>query len=210
MDTLFQDVFSEYTVTSVGFKVSGESTYTLVDGAGQASESYERKVVTKAKSNVVVKRISRSAGTGELTLQLHMPMDLYNKLQGMKKGSAGNLITAVSGYGSKAKAPDCEISMQVEDEDGDKKFKYFPSAKSSEFSRSVTSEEDTVAEVSMTFSLSADAYHQIMYEALGTELDTAAGAVTSANWMTTVSSAVLQASGTTGTTGTTGSSGAAG
>ena len=203
MDTIFSGVFSEYTVAGVAFKPHGAASYTLVDGAGTVSEEYERKTISKAKSNVVVKKIARSAGSGTLQLSLHMPLDLYNTLQGLLKGSAGEVITGVYALPGRAKMPNCEIAMEIEDEDGDVKFKYFPVATSSSFSRSMTSEEDTVAEVSMQFDLSADEYENIVYEALKTDLDTAAGTITSANWMTDVSSAALQASGATGATGAT-------
>ena len=204
MDNIFTGVFSEYTVTGVAFKPKDANSYTLVDGAGSAEEVFDRKNVTKAKSNVVVKKISRSAGTGKVTFTLHMPVILYNEIQGILKGSAGGVVAGVSAYGGKAKCPPTEIAVQVEDEDGDKKFKYYPCATSASFNRSTTSEEDSVAEVTMEFDLSTDIYGQLMYEALATELDAAAGTITSANWMSAVSSAALQASGTTGTTGTTG------
>lgn len=204
MDNIFSDVFSEYTVVGVAFKPKGANDYTLVDGAGQASEEFERRVVTKAKSNVVVKRIARASGSGTLTLSLHMPVDLYNTLQGMLKATAGGVIAGTYALPGRVKIPTVEIAMEVEDEDGDTKFKYYPAASSSAFSRSVDSENDTVAEVEMTFDLSVDAYDNIMYEALKTELDAGGGTITSSNWMTTVSSAALQASGSTG--GTTGGS----
>lgn len=193
MDSIFAGVFSEYTIAGVAFKPAGADAYTLVDGAGSVSEEYERKVVTKAKSNVVVKRIARSAGSGTLTISLHMPQELYNTLQGLLKAAAGGLIAGVAGLGGRAKIPVCEIAMKVEDEDGDVKYKYFPCASSSAFSRSVNSEADQVAEVEMTFDLSVDAYENIVYEALEDELPTT-GDITKDTWMTSVSSAKLQAS----------------
>ena len=204
MDNIFSGVFSEYTVNEVAFKPKGAATYTSIDGAGSAQEEYERRTISKAKSNVVVKKIARGAGSGTLTLSLHMPLELYNKLQGMLKGSDGDVVEGVYAYNARAKVPTTEIAMCIEDEDGDLKYKYFPCAASSAFSRSVDSEADTVAEVSMTFDLSVDAFDQIMYEALKTDLDTAAGTITSANWMTSVSSEALQAEGATGATGATG------
>ena len=192
MDSIFSGVFSEYTVKGVAFKPSGATAYTLVDGAGSASEEYERRVVTKAKSNVTVKKIARQAGSGTLNLSLHMPLELYNTLQGLVAAATGGTITGVYSLGGRAKIPNCEIAMEIEDEDGDVKFKYFPCAASSAFSRSVTSEEDTVAEVEMTFDLSVDSYENIVYEALADELPTT-GTITAKNWMTTVSSEKLQA-----------------
>ena len=202
MDSVFEGVFSEYTVTNVALKPDGAQAYTNIDGAGSASEEYERKVITKAKSNVVVKKIARSAGSGTLTMSLHVPMDLYNTIQGMLKGTAGSVISGVSVLPGRVQIPHLEIAMEIEDEDGDKKFKYFPDAVSSAFSRSVSSESDTVAEVEMTFNLSVDEYDQIMYEALADDLPTT-GAITKETWMSSVSSAALQAAGATGATGTT-------
>lgn len=193
MDSIFTGVFSEYTVKGVSFKPKGAETYTLVDGAGSASEEYERRVVTKAKSNVTVKRIARQAGSGTLTISLHMPQTLYNTLQGLLDNTAGGTITGVYSLGGRAKIPSCEIAMEIEDEDGDKKYKYFPCASSTAFSRSVESEADTVAEVEMTFDLSVDAYENIVYEALENELPTT-GTITKDTWMTAVSSQALQAS----------------
>ncbi len=202
MDSIFEGVFSEYTVVDVAFKPKDAGSYTDVDGAGSASEEYERKVITKAKSNVVVKKIARAAGSGTLTLSLHMPIDLYNELQGLLKGAAGEVISGVSALPGRVQIPTTEIAMEIEDEDGDTKFKYFPVASSSAFSRSVSSESDTVAEVEMTFDLSVDAYGNIMYEAPKRDLPTS-GPLTQSNWMSTVSSALLQASGATGATGAT-------
>ena len=193
MDSIFQGVFSEYTVKAVAFKPAGANAYTPVDGAGSASEEYERKVITKAKSNVTVKKIARSAGSGTLEMSLHMPQEIYNKLQGLLPSADGGTIAGVYSLGGRAKIPTCEIAMEVEDEDGDTKFKYFPCASSTSFSRSVTSEADVVAEVSMTFDLSVDAYENIVYEALANDLPTT-GALTKDTWMTAVSSAALQAS----------------
>ena len=202
MDSIFEGVFSEYTVNGVAFKPSGANAYTLVDGAGSASEEYERKVITKAKSNVVVKKIARSSGSGTLTLSLHMPMELYNTLQGLLSAAAGGVISGVSALPGRVQIPAVEIAMEVEDEDGDKKYKYYPHATSSAFSRSVSSESDTVAEVEMTFDLSVDAYDNIMYEALASGLPTT-GDLTKDNWMTSVSSELLQGEGATGATGET-------
>ncbi|MBR6231187.1 MAG: hypothetical protein IKR00_04535 [Lachnospiraceae bacterium] len=193
MDTVFQGVFSEYTVKDIGFKAENANAYVNVDGAGSASEEYERRTVTKAKSNVVVKRISRQSGSGTLSLSLHMPRALYNTVQGMVTGSDGALATGVSGLKGIMKLPMVEIVMKVEDEDGDVKYKYYPSAVSASFSRSVDSEADEVAEVDMTFNLSTDAYGMIMYEALASELPTS-GALTASTWMTAASSALMQQS----------------
>ena len=194
MDSIFEGVFSEYTVTNVAFKPSGAESFTDVDGAGTASEEYERKMITKAKSNVTVKKIARSSGSGTLTLSLHMPMELYNTLQGLLKGTSGGVITGVHVLPGRVQIPSVEIAMEVEDEDGDVKYKYYPHATSSAFSRSVTSEGDTVAEVEMTFDLSVDAYDNIMYEALKSALPESGGGITRSNWMTAVSSENLQAS----------------
>ena len=217
MDNIFEGVFSEYTVTGVAFKPEEANEYTLVDGAGSVSEEYERKTITKAKSNVTVKKIARAAGSGTLTLNLHMPLDLYNKLNGLLKGEDADVVTGVYALPARTLIPKTEIAMEVEDEDGDKKFKYYPCANCASFNRSMTSEADTVAEVEMQFELSADEYKNIMYEALGDDLDTAGGSITSSNWMTSVSSAALQedggetgATGQTGATGATGTTGSAG
>ena len=131
MDNIFVGVFSEYTVNAVAFKPKGADAYTSIDGAGSAQEEYERKTITKAKSNVVVKRIARQAGSGTLKISLHMPLDLYNKLQGLMKGSDGNVVDGVYVLNSRAKIPTTEIAMCIEDEDGDLKYKYFPCASSS-------------------------------------------------------------------------------
>lgn len=200
MDSIFQGVFSEYTVKGVAFKPAGENSYTLVDGAGRASEEYERRVVTKAKSNVVVKKIARQAGSGTLTVLLHMPLALYNKLQGLIKVTGVTGMTGVYALGGRAKIPNCEITMDIEDEDGAEKFKYFPCAASTSFSRSVESEADQVAEVEMTFDLSVDAAENIVYEVLKTDLP-ASGALNQSNWMSTASTALI--TGVSGATGTT-------
>ena len=200
MDSIFQGVFSEYTVKGVAFKPKGESSYTLVDGAGSVSEEYERKVVTKAKSNVTVKRIARQAGSGTLTISLHMQQTMFNKLQGMLPATGVTGLTGVYSLGGRALVPTCEIAMEVEDEDGDTKFKYYPCASCASFSRSMESEADTVAEVEMQFELSVDAAENIFYEALKKDLPNS-GALTASNWMTDVSTALL--TGVTGATGTT-------
>ena len=193
MDSIFAGVLSEYTVAGISFKPDGAQAYTLVDGAGSVSEEYERKTITKAKSNVTVKKIARAAGSGTLTVSLHMPLEIYNKLNGLLKGTDGNVISGAYALPARTLIPKTEIAMEVEDEDGDKKFKYYPIANCASFNRSMTSEGDTVAEVEMQFELSADANGNLMYEALATELPTT-GALTADNWMTTVSSALLQAS----------------
>ncbi|MBQ9272474.1 MAG: hypothetical protein IJ227_01985, partial [Mogibacterium sp.] len=145
MDSIFAGVFSEYTVAGISFKPDGAQAYTLVDGAGSVSEEYERKTITKAKSNVTVKKIARAAGSGTLTVSLHMPLEIYNKLNGLLKGTDGNVISGAYALPARTLIPKTEIAMEVEDEDGDKKFKYYPIANCASFNRSMTSEGDTVA-----------------------------------------------------------------
>lgn len=194
MANYFENVFSEYTITGVAFRPAGTQAYVQIPGAGSMSEEYEQRSVTKSVSNIVVKRIPRSSGSGTLTVLLHVPYELKNTLQGLTAAAEGGFIAGVYGAGGKMRPPVTEIAVKVEDEDGNVMYKYYPAARRSSFNESVTSEQDTVAEVEMQFNLSEDDYRFFRYSALEDDLPTT-GEITKDTWMTAVSSAKLQSAG---------------
>ena len=182
---IFPGVFSKYAVKNVGFKVDGDDAYTVVDGAGTIEYNLEKRVVTKSKSNIVKKTIGGYTGEGDLTISCHLTYELKRKIHGY----ADTGVAGVVGLSTSVKTPTIEITVEVEDEDGDLGYIYFPCAVVTSLGESIDSNGDEVAEDETEFTLSADAYDMPVYEAVGDDLT--GSAVTSDNWLENASSDLL-------------------
>ena len=80
-------VFSKYELRKLGIKVSSEtsSSYKNADCVGTFEEELDVVVVTKSCRGVEVKRRPRGAGTGTITISMHMPYDIYCSIFSMER-----------------------------------------------------------------------------------------------------------------------------
>lgn len=185
-------VFSEYELRSMGIKFAGatESTYQTADCVGTCEETMNAKVVTKMCRGVAVKTTVRGDGTGTLSIEMHMPKAIYDKAYGMELET---LIEGVKAYGRNSVHKAFSITQDVFDEDGVEKFKAYPNCiLQSGVTRTIENGAEEVAQISMEVSVMPDEYGNGMYEALASELP-ASGSLTAANWMTTFTPKLAQA-----------------
>ena len=191
-------VFSEYEVQQMYIKDLSEQSgsYAEASCVGSSQEELDTKVVTKSCRGVVRKKRVRGAGTGRLTLKLHVPRAIYNKMYAMSHTS---LTTGVYGYGEKSVHPELAITQKVMDEDGVVKLKAYPRCiVENGPNRPIENGAEEVAELDLELSLMPDDYGFCMYEALASEATAIAD-----TWMTAFTSSMAQAAvGATGASST--------
>lgn len=183
MNDIFSGVFSEYAVKRVGIRPDGESDYTIMDGAGTLNDEFEMHTIVKKKSNITKWQRTRYTGEGTLAVTCHIPLTLLRTISG--RASTG--VTGVYGLDTSAVIVSSEVVVEVEDEDGDIYYKYYPSASLSKNASEIDSNSDEVAEADLEFALSADTNGLPVYDSLSSELDS------SLDWMTDASSDNLYA-----------------
>lgn len=161
-------VFSEFEVDQIGFRFAGDEAATLVGCIGSLEEESEVRKITKSCRGVVRKTIVRETGNGTLNLSLHIPYDIYNQLLGR---NLDGLAAGVHASGEDSIHVTCCLTAHVKDEDGDVKFKAYPSCIVAENStRSITNGEEEVAETELTLNYMPDENGRGMYEALEKDL----------------------------------------
>lgn len=163
------NVFSEYEVKNTSIKFNGESAgqATKVGCVGTLEETLNAKTVTKSCEGVVVKTVVKGDGTGELKLTLHMVYDLYLKSYGMV---SEQLADGVFAYGRNSKHQSMCITMEVLDEDGNKKLRAYPNCViTGGDARKIENGAEEVAEMEITISIMPDEQGNGMYEALVTD-----------------------------------------
>ena len=84
----YTSVFSNFEIknASIKFKDS-DGAFTKLGCVGSAEDELEVKVVTKNCEGVLAKSVARGAGSGTLTMSLHMRYDLYVEAFGMNQVS---------------------------------------------------------------------------------------------------------------------------
>ena len=182
------NVFSEYELREMAIKVEGESAFASANCVGSCEEELDTKVVTKSCRGVVVKKKVKGAGTGKLTVSMHMPYDIYTNVYGM---NLDTLIDGVHGYGTNSAHKEFAITQHVFDEDGVEKFKAYPHCViETGVSRKIENGAEEVAEIELEVSLMPDEYGNCLYEALASELT---DSTTKTKWMTGFEPTMVQA-----------------
>ena len=162
------NVFSEYEVKNTSIKFAGASeAATKVGCVGTLEETLNAKTVTKSCEGVVVKTVVKGDGTGELKLTLHMVYDLYLKSYGMVSEELKEVVFA---YGRNSRHQAMCITMEVLDEDGNKKLRAYPNCIiTGGDARKIENGAEEVAEMEITISIMPDEQGNGMYEALVTD-----------------------------------------
>ena len=117
----YESVFSNFEITnaSIKFADAASGTYTKLGCVGSAEDELEVKVVTKKCEGNVVKSVARGAGSGTLSLSLHMKHSLYVEAFGMDQD---DLADGVYAYGKNSRHKEFALVAEVYDEDGNKKL----------------------------------------------------------------------------------------
>lgn len=161
-------VFSEYEVKKIGVKFGTESKFETCECIGSAEDEAEVRIITKKCRGIVRKKKVKATGTGKIKLSLHCPWNWYTKAFGMKDEK---LIEGVYSYGEDSVHESFVMTQEVEDEDGNKKFKAYPNCiiEAGKASK-ITNGADEVAEIEIEVSYMPDKYGKGEYEALESEL----------------------------------------
>lgn len=161
-------VFSEYEVKKIGIKFANDSKFETCECIGSAEDESEVRVITKKCRGVVRKKKVKATGTGKVKLSLHCPWKWYVKAFGMKDEK---LEEGVYSYGEDSIHEEFAMTEEIEDEDGNRKFKAYPNCviEAGKASK-ITNGADEVAEIELEVSYMPDEYGKGEYEALESEV----------------------------------------
>lgn len=180
-------VFSEYELREMGVKFKSADAYVAANCVGSCEEELDVKVITKMCRGVVFKKTVKGAGTGKLSLSMHLPWEVFTQAYGMELDT---LIEGVKAYGEFSRHEGFAITQHVFDEDGEEKFKAYPNCIiETGVSRKIENGAEEVAEVELEVSLQPDEYGNCVYEALATELKDETVKTT---WMTAFTPEMVQ------------------
>ena len=170
--------FSEFAVKKSTVKFAGDNETAMRIGCvGTLGETLNAKTVTKKCEGVVVKSVTKGDGTGELAFTLHMKEEAFRKMFGME---SKGLKAGVRTYGQGSRHTPFCYTAEVEDEDGNIKYKAYPNCcVTTGISRKIENGAEEVAEIEVTAAVMPDAQGNGMYEAFADDLDEA----TAAKWL---------------------------
>ncbi len=182
------EVYSYFECDQLAIKIAGETDFTRDDCVGSLEVERETKTVTKKCRGVVKKRKTKVTGNGTITLKMHIKLALYRALNAMTNTG---LQPGVYAFDNTESMPEATIVARTKDEDDNIMFLGYPRVKIEEVNKlSIENGAEDVAEVEMKLSYMPDDYNKGEYQALADELT--GTVLTSANWMTTFSSATAQ------------------
>ena len=180
-------VFSEYELKEMGIKTEGTAEFVAANCVGSCEEELDTRVVSKSCRGVVTKKTVKGAGTGKLTISMHMPWKVYTDLYGM---NLDTLIDGVKAYGTNSVHKKFAMTQHVFDEDGVEKFKAYPNCIiETGISRKIENGAEEVAEIELEVSLMPDEYGNCVYEALAEELT---DITAKENWLTNFEPSMVQ------------------
>lgn len=167
----YEKVYSDFEVKNSSIKHKDDEKATRAGCVGSLEETMNAKITSKKCEGVVVKKVVRGDGTGELALSLHMRYDVYLKSYGML---SDGLKDGVYAYGrNSVHKPFC-YTCEVFDEDGVAKLRAYPNCIiESGIARKTENGAEEVAELELTVSVMPDEYGYGVYEALVEGLDEA-------------------------------------
>lgn len=171
-------IFSEYLVDKIAVKIGDEVIE--ADCIGKYSEEMETKTVTKGCRGVTRKSKTRGTGTGKVTIELHAPRYMIDKLLNMYQSG---LVQGVTAYGVPSLHPDFQMTAHVKDEDDNEMFKAYPKCNISAKPNAETENgAEEVSMISMEIAVLPDEYEMGVYEAFAEDLPTE-GELTKETWM---------------------------
>lgn len=173
--------YSKYEVRKMGVKIAGETEYKSADCIGTMEEELDVIVLSKKCRGVEVKKRPRGAGTGTLTVSLHMPYDIYCSMFDMTRE---DLIKGVQGYGSLNFHKEFAITMDVYNEDDEELLLAYPRCICAVGpNTNIENGAEEVAEIEMEISVMPDENSYCRYECMPDDLEEE-NAEVATNWMT--------------------------
>lgn len=160
----YESVFSNFEIKNAQIKFKGSEDLVRLGCVGKADDELEVKVITKNCEGVLVKSVARGAGSGTLSLTLHMNYDIYVEAFGMNQEGLSDGIMA---YGRNSRHKEFALIADVYDEDGNAKLVGYPRCvMSSAPSVSIENGAEEVAEIEIEINLFADDNGNVKYEAI--------------------------------------------
>ncbi len=182
-------VFSKYEVRKMGVKINAASeTFKNADCVGKIDEELDVVVVSKKCRGVEVKKRPRGAGTGTLTVSLHMPYDIYCKMFDMERD---DLKHGVQGYGTNNFHKEFALTMDVYNEDNEQLLLAYPRCIVAVApNTSIENGVEEVAEIEMEIAIMPDDNGYCRYECMPDDLETTDANI-AATWLTNFSPALV-------------------
>jgi len=182
-----ESVFSRYEIKNSAIKVDGTTSAVTLDCVGSLEEELNVKTISKSCEGVVKKQRTRGDGTGTLTISLHMPYALYQKIYGML---TDGLVEGVSAYGKNSIHKQFTYTGVVKDEDGVELLVAYPCCVATSGPKaSIENGSEEVAEMEIEVGLMPDEYDNCKYEAVVDELPST---VTKEKWLTAFTPSLVQ------------------
>ena len=188
---LTTSIFSSYEIRELAVKLNGveEATFKHADCVGTLEEELEVLTVTKSCRGQVVKTRTRGAGSGTLTVSLHIPWDVYADLYNMNNE---DLVDGVIAYGQGTLHPTFAMVLHVFDEDGVEGFRAYPvCTMNTGPNRSTENGAEEVAEIEVEIAVGPDEYGYVVYDALAADLGTDTAGLRT-KWMTAWTPELMQ------------------
>lgn len=168
MTGITENVFSEVEVRKMGIKIQGAETADVNECVGTAEEEMEVKTVTKKCRGNITKSRTKGTGKGTLKITAHMQQDLFASMYGMEQKTLKEGIIA---YGTNSLHPVFCITMEVLDEDDNKKLKAYPVCTiQSALSRKIEAGTEEITEIEMEITVMPDEFGNGLYEAVLSDL----------------------------------------
>lgn len=167
----YEKSFSEFEVkeSSIKFNKESDVTSNTIGCVGSFEEELDTKSITKKCEGVVVKNVTKCAGSGTIKVSLHIRNDIYMRMLGMNDSKLKN---GVYGYGKDSIHEPFTYLAKVLDEDGVTKYVAYPNCVlSSGPSSKIENGAEEVSEREVEINLAIDNQGYIKYECLAEELD---------------------------------------
>ena len=162
----YQNVFSNFEIKNASIKFNKDTagSFTKLGCVGSANEELAVTVISKNCEGVLAKTVSRGAGSGAVSMSLHMKYELYVKAFGMDQAG---LKAGVMAYGRNSRHQEFTLVAQIFDEDGNEKLIAYPRAiMASAPAFTITNGAEEVAEIEIEINLFADDEGNVKYEAV--------------------------------------------
>lgn len=162
-------VFSDFEIDRMNVKFADAESVIAMNCVGSVEEEMTAKAITKKCRGVTIKNIVKGTGEGTLKISAHVPCDIFKEAFGMELDT---LKEGVRAYGSNSRHKAFCLTLHVNDEDGEEKYKAYPNCICS--ARPTIKTEngaEEVAEVEIEIAVAPDETGNGMYEALATDID---------------------------------------
>lgn len=168
MTGVTENVFSEVEARKLGIKIEGAQKADVNECVGSIEEELEVKTVTKKCRGVVTKSRTKGTGRGTLKVTAHVQQDIFASMYGMEQKG---LKEGVIAYGMNSLHPVACITVEVLDEDDNKKYKAYPNCTiQSALSRKIEAGTEEISEIEMEIAVMPDEFGNGLYEAVESDL----------------------------------------